>query len=300
LTKTLLMAGDGTRLACWDLGGPGGSDDRRPVLMVHGTGLNARSWAPVAGLLAGAGFRPLALDMRGHGASGRSPDGEYPWSRFGGDVLAAVDELGPSKGAGGASEARGASGARGLIGVGHSAGASALLLAEAARPGTFSGLWVWEPIMSTPSTDLRQTRGAELARRARQRRAHFVSAEEGRSHFAGRGIFAEFSAAALDAFSSGAFVADETGGVSLACRPEDEARMYEAGADHNVWEQLAQVLCPVRVVGGERSPAVPPDELERITGRLPAGELAVMAGLAHFGPFQDPAMVAADIQRWST
>jgi pimeloyl-ACP methyl ester carboxylesterase len=293
-----LTAGDGTRLACWDFASSGAGTDRQPLLMVHGTGLNARSWAPVAGILAGAGFRPLALDMRGHGSSGRSPDGQYPWPLFGHDVLAVVDQLGLQTSAEGATGAGGASGGGGVVGVGHSAGASALLLAEAARPGTFSRLWAWEPIMRTPTNDLRQGRGPELAQQARRRRAHFASVEEGRSHFEGRGMFAEFSAAALDAFSSGAFVADEAGGVRLACLPEDEARMYEGGGAHDAWEQLAHVRCPVRVVGGERSPAVPPDELARIAGRLPAGEMAVMAGLGHFGPFQDPALVAAEIQRW--
>ena len=112
-------------------------------------------------------------------------------------------------------------------------------------------------------------------------------------------MFSEFTTASFDGFMRGAFVADADGGVTLACLPEDEARMYEAGGLHEAWEQLSQVRCPVRVIGGQRSPAVPPAELEQIADRLPISEVAVMEGLAHFGPFQGPAAVAADIATWA-
>ena len=112
-------------------------------------------------------------------------------------------------------------------------------------------------------------------------------------------MFREFSRAALDGFMSDSFVPVEGGGVTLACRPEDEARIYEGGAVHDAWDRLAAARGPVRVVGGAQSPAVPPEDVERIARQLPAGEAFVMPGLAHFGPFQDPAGVAADIARWA-
>ena len=90
-----MTARDGTRLVCWDFGGQG-----TPLLMVHGTGLHGRCWAPVARPLSSAGFRPLALDMRGHGASGRSPDGAYNWDLFALDVLETLAQLGLADGAG--------------------------------------------------------------------------------------------------------------------------------------------------------------------------------------------------------
>jgi pimeloyl-ACP methyl ester carboxylesterase len=291
-----LTAGDGTRLACWEFGEGRGV----PVVMLHGSGLNGHCWAPVAALLAAEGFRPLALDLRGHGSSGRSPNGDYHWQLFADDVLVVVEQLGLTGAAGGA----GAPGniatsgeAGGALAVGHSAGATALLLAEAARPGTFSRLWTWEPIMSTPSNDLRQVGGARLAERARRRRASFASVAEARSHFEGRGIFADFAPESLEAFLSGAFV-PAAGGVRLACQPEDEANMYESGGSHDAWEQLSKVCCPSRVLGGQLSSAVPLHELEKMAARLPAGEAAALPGLGHFGPFQSPAVISADITSW--
>jgi alpha-beta hydrolase superfamily lysophospholipase len=150
----------------------------------------------------------LALDLRGHGASGRSPDGSYDWQDFAGDVLEVVDRLGLDGGRDAAPGARRgqAAGGSGLVGVGHSAGASTLLLAEAERPGTFSRLWAWEPIMRNPVSGRGADLGNPLAQRARGRRAEFGSVTEARAHLAGRGIFAEFTADSFEAFLSGAFV----------------------------------------------------------------------------------------------
>jgi len=281
-----VKARDGARLACWDFGGDG-----RPLLMVHGTGLHGRCWAPVAGPLRAAGFRPLALDMRGHGASSRSPGGDYSWDLFGLDVLDALAQLGV---------------ADDVVAVGHSAGGAAVVLAEESRPGTFSRIWAWEPIVSVPGSDDRARRGTELARRARQRRAEFASIDEARAHFQGRNMFAEFAPEALEAFLDGGLVPNDNGGYRLACDPEDEARIYEGAATHNAWGGLDRVHCPTRLVGGELSPAVLPAELAAIAAELPAqgpgaapAEAVVMPMLGHFGPFQSPADIAEDIATWA-
>jgi len=289
-----VTARDGARLACWDFGGEG-----RPLFMVHGTGLHGRCWAPVAGPLSTLGFRPLALDMRGHGASSRSPNGDYRWDLFALDVLDALAQLGLSDGAG-----DGGAPLSGVVAIGHSAGGTALLLAESSRQGTFSRIWAWEPILSVPGSDDRAQRGAQLARRARQRRAQFASIDEARAHFQGRHMFAEFSPQSLEAFLDGGLVANDAGGYRLACDPEDEARIYEGAAAHNAWEGLSRVRCPTRLLGGRLSPAVPPDELATIAAQLHAqapegtATTAVMPQLGHFGPFQQPGDIADDIANW--
>jgi pimeloyl-ACP methyl ester carboxylesterase len=274
-----IRAEDGTRLVCWDFGAGG-----RPVLMLHGTGMHGRCWAPVARCL-GAGLRPLALDMRGHGASGRSPDGSYDWDLFASDALTVIDQLGLSD--------------AGTVGVGHSAGATVLLLAEAKRPGRFARLWGWEPIMAVPGSQLTSRNSADLASRARRRRARFGSAEEARAHFEGRGQFAEFAPESLEAFLSGAFHDNGDGTLRLACDPEDEARMYEAALAHDAWGRLPKVNCPARLLGGGRSPALPPRELAQIISRLPSGVQSVWPSMAHFGPFEAPSTVADDISGWA-
>ena len=276
------------------------------VLLAHGSGLNGCSWAPVGEHLSRGGFRPIAIDFRGHGASERSPDGDYDWELFASDVLAVVDQFGL---AGGRVPAAGHP--AGALAAGHSAGATALLLAEARRPGTFASLWAWEPIMSVPPGQVRVERSAELASRARRRRSHFGSLDEARSHYAGRGIFADFDPAAFEAFLGAALVpaagtagpgsgaGSSPAGYVLACDPEDEARIYEASGTHDAWRALGAVRCPVRVLGGALSPAVPPGDVRAIAGQLPAGQAVIVPGLGHFGPFQAPAAIARDILGWA-
>ena len=87
IERLTVTTADGVALACWDFGGTG-----TPLLMLHGIGLHGRCWAPVARLV-GAGFRPLALDLRGHGNSQPSPTGDYRWDIFARDALAVVDQL---------------------------------------------------------------------------------------------------------------------------------------------------------------------------------------------------------------
>lgn len=265
-------------LACWDFGGDG-----RPALLAHGTSLHGRCWAPVASELP-AGLRALALDLRGHGCSEPSPDGHYDWARLASDVLAVLDQLGASD----------------VVGVGHSAGATSLLLAEASRPGTFARIWAWEPIMSVPGSDLRSGRSAELAGRARKRRAQWACAQEARQYLEGRGMFAEFSPDALSSFVQGGLRPSPNGnGVTLACDPEVEARVYEEAPAQRAWDALPRLSCPVRVLGGELSPAVPPEHVQAMTARTPGAGAVIWPGCGHFGPFCAPGPVAADIAGWA-
>lgn len=69
-----------------DWGGAG-----QEVLLLHGSGRDKAEWAPFAALLAREGFRPIAMDLRGHGASGQGP---WSWTAVLGDVTDAVDSLG--------------------------------------------------------------------------------------------------------------------------------------------------------------------------------------------------------------
>ncbi|HET9059666.1 MAG TPA: alpha/beta fold hydrolase [Acidimicrobiales bacterium] len=280
---------DGTALSAWQIqdapGAPASGSGPRPVvLMVHGNGLNGRCWLPVAEQLASHHWRCFALDLRGHGSSGRSPGDNYDWGLFAADVALVVAELG-----------RRYPGAP-VVGVGHSAGASALIIAGAGQGAALCCLWAYEPIMTVPGSDLRQARSPELAARARRRRERFASADEALEHFWGRGAFAEFSRDALEAYVEGGLVRAPEGDFVLACRPEDEALVYEAAPAHDAWDVLGQLRSPLRLAGGANSPAVPPPDLEAIATRAGATRPWVVDGLGHFGPFADAALIAADIE----
>lgn len=80
-----LVIGD-VLIVAEDHGGNG-----RDVLLLHGGGRTRRDWDVFARLLMSAGFRPVSMDLRGHGESGAAP---WSWREVLGDVAAVVEEFG--------------------------------------------------------------------------------------------------------------------------------------------------------------------------------------------------------------
>ena len=68
---------------CWD--GPGTN-----VLLVHGLASNALLWQGVGAELAAAGFNVAAVDLRGHGRSGK-PDSGYDYGTVSRDVALVIE-----------------------------------------------------------------------------------------------------------------------------------------------------------------------------------------------------------------
>ena len=64
------------------------------MLLLHGGGQTRHSWAAVADRLAEAGYRAVAMDLRGHGESDWAADGDYSIGAFARDVEAMVGTLG--------------------------------------------------------------------------------------------------------------------------------------------------------------------------------------------------------------
>lgn len=68
--------------------------DRGTVLFLHGGGQTRHSWKKAGIRIAEAGFTAVTLDLRGHGDSDWSPDGDYHMPAVAQDVVDVVDVLG--------------------------------------------------------------------------------------------------------------------------------------------------------------------------------------------------------------
>lgn len=264
-------------LTAYDWGGDGA-----PVLLAHATGFHGLVWAPVAARLVRAGRRVWSFDFRGHGDSDRSPGLDYHWDRFADDVLAVVEQLGLA-------------GDPQLLAAGHSKGAAALLRAEQERPGTFARLWCYEPVLFPSDEPVEPRDDNPLAEGARRRRAVWPSRAAAHESYASRPPFDVLDPDARQAYVEHGLRDRHDGSVELKCAPEDEAAVYAMGVANGVYPRLGEVACPVVVVCGEHTDAIVPKLAAMIVERLPRGRLEVMPGLGHFGPLQDPAMVAASI-----
>jgi pimeloyl-ACP methyl ester carboxylesterase len=275
--RVRIASSDGVELALHDLGGP---PDASPLLLSHATGFHAYVLAPLAEHLASR-FHCWGLDYRGHGHSADSPTDIGDWSRFGADASAAARALG----------------LEGAIGFGHSMGGTALLMAELARPGTFAGLVLFEPITfpRDPSRPDRSEPGAEavMVAAARRRRTAFANREEAYENYASKRPLAVLTPEALWAYVEHGFVDRPDGSVELRCDPEHEARIFEGGARQETFEHLGEVTCPVLVVAGAPEENPPGLIAPVIADALPRGRFTGLTALTHFGPMQDPAAVAA-------
>jgi pimeloyl-ACP methyl ester carboxylesterase len=260
---------DGISIAVHDLGGDG-----PPLLLAHGTGFHGLVWPPVARSLR-ARFHCWALDLRAHGDSG--VPGDFDWSGFGLDVLAAID----------------AAGLTGAYGAGHSMGSAALLLAEQEAPGTFEALYLYEPAVSAPSEN--RARPSPTAVLAGRRREVFASRAAAAANYATKRPMSSFAPEVLAGYVAHGFVDLPDGSVRLKCQPAHEAAIFEGFPPLPAYARLHTVLCPVTLAYGALS-----DDARRAgraadLSRLAAATVVEIDGLDHFGPLVHPRRVAGSI-----
>ncbi|SBS77004.1 Alpha/beta hydrolase fold protein [uncultured Mycobacterium sp.] len=82
---------DGIRIAADRLGDPAAP----AAVFLHGGGQTRRSWGRAASAVAARGWQAITVDLRGHGESDWSEDGDYRVVSFAADVLELLRELPP-------------------------------------------------------------------------------------------------------------------------------------------------------------------------------------------------------------
>lgn len=274
----------GITLAVHTWGDADADGDARPILLCHPTGFHGMTWKPVAERLCEAGHSVWSFDFRGHGDSD-VPDTDYRWDDFADDLLSVVDHLGLVL-------------RDDLVGVGHSKGAASLVLAEAARTGTFERLWLYEPVIFPGDPPPGQMDGNPLSEGARRRRQVFASLDEACENFTSKPPLNVLTPEALRAYVDHGLGQRDDGQWELKCPGEIEARMYAMGSAHRGYQQLEAVFCPSLVVCGEHTDAIPPDFGRALVERLPDGDFELATGLGHFGPMEDPDAITASITRF--
>jgi pimeloyl-ACP methyl ester carboxylesterase len=243
------------------------------VAFAHATGFCGGVWRPVVASLA-PGVESMVWDFPCHGSA---PKLEHPidWWDMGSFALAQVAGHQPP------------------IGVGHSMGGAALVMAELKAPGTFASLLLIEPIIFPPPY---QRHEGPLSALALKRKSRFESRTMAMSNFADKLPFSAWDRHAFDGYITCGLL-DTPDGVQLACDPLDEAEIYRAATRHGVWDLLDQVGPPVRILAGALSDTHPVEFVRRLSSRFPDCDYEIVAGTGHFLPMEMPEVVVEEIRR---
>ena len=263
---------DGVTIRWHDLGGTGPD-----LLLLHATGFHGLVLEPLAAHLRST-FHCWSLDLRGHGDSSQPPLEDFAWDQFALDVRAVVDQLGLVR----------------PLAFGHSLGGASLLLTELGWPGTFAGLYLYEPALYLPDQVVDD--GSAWVEMALRRRSVFPSREEARRNFSTKPPMNAFDPAVLDRYVSHGLVDRDDGTVRLACPPEMEAAIFGAFTRTDLHARLWQLRCPVVLSRGARVPGTGPSG-PTMADRLPGARLEAVADLDHYGPLCSPARLARSVEQ---
>ncbi|NEW97321.1 alpha/beta hydrolase [Rhodopseudomonas sp. BR0G17] len=285
----------GVRIALvrWDDADPG-----KPVaLLLHGTGFLGEIWDEIANGLA-ARYTVYALDRRGHGASDKP--GRYHFADFASDLAAAIDTLGLSN----------------IYGIGHSAGATDLLLAAKLLPDRFARLFVMEPTVMDPSvvpgSDARLSDQGEAAvSGARRRQAEFASAAAAFERYRNAPAFAPWSEYALRAYITHGFAHLPDGRVRLLCSPDVETeilrpifeameQVYRGDDRGNPFGWLRELNnCPVRIATAEHSWPIYKEMAARASALIPGASRIAFDRVGHCVAQEAPARLLTALQEFA-
>ena len=263
-----------------------GESGKPPALLVHGTGFVADVWVEVARELT-ATYTVYALDRRGHGASHKP--GVYHFLDFADDIRRVIDALN----------------LRDIYGIGHSAGATDLLLSTKMLPGRFTRLFVMEPTVMDPRAARAGGLDEESLARVQgtlRRRAEFESAEAVYERYRSAPAFADWTEASLRAYVSHGFTTLDDGRVRLCCAPEIESailrpiyeameQVYIGDARGNPFGMLAEIDCPVRVTTAAKSGPIYKEMASRAVSLIPEVSTLVFEGAGHCVAQEVPAVV---------
>jgi pimeloyl-ACP methyl ester carboxylesterase len=262
-----------------DFGGEG------PYLhLAHANGFPPGTYEPLAEALTdryhvfGMPARPLWPHSK--------PEGTPDWHPLADDLIAGLDHLGM----------------RGIVGVGHSLGGVLTMWASVARPDLFRAVVLIDPVI-LPRPMLLMLRlmrllglptRQPLVRGALGRRRTWPSRQACYEHYHGRGVFATWPDASLQAYVEAGTREMKNGGVELAYPPEWEAHIF-ATAPVDAWRAVPHLRPPLLVIRGESTDTFQPASHALMARLVPHARFVVVPQSGHMAPLERPAATAEAI-----
>jgi len=267
------------------------------ALLVHGTGFAGEVWEELALSLC-ATHSVLAIDRRGHGRSHKPAAHAYHFADFAADLCSVIEALD----------------LREIYGIGHSAGATDLLLAAPRLQSRFTRIFALEPTAMRPPARSATAEGNQLYRELRaatlRRRSELESAAMAYERFRSRPAFAQWTDAALWSYLRAGFEPLPDGKLRLLCTPEIEVAMlgpigeamantYEGDHRGQPFDALASVTVPVRVSTSEYSHAIYKHMAAVTADLLPNATTTHFDGVGHCAVQEAPELVLSELLRFA-
>jgi pimeloyl-ACP methyl ester carboxylesterase len=219
----------------------------------------------------------LTLRSRWH-VPGMKPQSLRGWEDLADDIAGAL-------------KARGLSG---VVGVGHSMGGVATMIAAAKHPGLFRGVVMLDPVLFTGGRALFfQVLGllglsgrVPPASLAYRRREHWSSREEAATSYRKKALFRHFDPDCFQDYLTHGLTDAPGGGMRLTIPTAWEARVFET-APPSPWGWLRKVKVPMLVLRARDSDTLSPEALARVRRTRPETETGEMPG-THLFPLERP------------
>lgn len=251
-----------------------------PLILLHATGFLPWLWHPVARGLAGS-YRILAPSFCDHRET-EPENGGLGWTVLAEDLFRFCRALNLGK----------------PFLVGHSMGATVMMIAHALYGLPAAGMVLIEPIL-LPEEFYRLAIRVEdhpFASRAVKRTNFWENREEALSYLRSRPLFQEWDEEILQLYLRHGMTGGNNGGLQLACSPLREAALFMGGMNYDPWPLLTTISCPVLILEGEKSHNRGFIDLGRVRSLIPNSELRRVRGAGHLIPMERPREVTGLIR----
>lgn len=260
------IAAGGLRLALADWGGHG-----RPLLLLHSLAAHGHWWDWVAPRWTGR-HHVLALDFRGHGASGHVAPPAYAFEDHAADVEAVLGALGLGA----------------AVLVGHSMGAYVGAVTAARRPDLVDTLVIADMLTGWTAE---QAAGAQ--RQLARAPAEFATREEAAARFRLQPPENHATPEMLRHLGECGIRETAPGRWAFAF---DRAVFGHPPVDP--WPVLPGIRCPTLVIHGEASRVMDRAAAERVAAAIPGARAITLPGAFHHLVLDAPDVVAATVDGW--
>jgi len=252
------------------------------LVLSHGNGLAIDAYFPFWNLLRDR-YDLILLDVRNHGENPPHGGSEHDLPHFVSDlekVLTEVQrEFGPKP----------------LAGVFHSLSGLIAIRHALQYPDRWGALVLFDPPIypreGHPLRDAQQSDKDSLSARARRRTERYPNPADFAKQLVSRAAFKGWRPEAYGLMARATLRPDESAGDwILACPRELEARVFEENRDPSLWEKLADLKAPVKLIGADPTieGAGPPALIcKAISEELPI-EYEAIPGTTHFLQMEKP------------